>query len=175
MGITTGGTLRVTVSTTLITTTLPHVGPDGSASAPAFSFSGDTNTGIYRTTTDTLGIATGGTLRLSVSTAAVISTLRIEAPTGLGTTTPALTFTGDTDTGIAYEGANAFNLISQGFKVIEITSATLAKFNFPPIIASKTPTSASDSGVAGQFAYDGTYFYICIASGNWRRVAHASW
>ena len=34
--------------------------PDGNAGAPVFSFSGDTNTGLYRITSDTLGFATAG-------------------------------------------------------------------------------------------------------------------
>lgn len=34
--------------------------PDGSATTPAWSFTGDTNTGLYRPTTDQIGIATGG-------------------------------------------------------------------------------------------------------------------
>lgn len=175
MGITVGGTLRVTVSTTLITTTLPLVGPDGSAGAPAFSFSGDTNTGIYRTTTDTLGIATGGTLRLSVSTSAVISTLAYHAPTGLGATVPAFTFDGDTNTGLSYEGADNFNLVAGGNKVIQILSSGLAKFPYPPIIAASTPASASAAGTAGQFAYDSNYLYIAVGTNTWKRVAISSW
>lgn len=35
--------------------------PDGSAGAPSITFSGDTNTGIYRSGIDTLNFATGGT------------------------------------------------------------------------------------------------------------------
>lgn len=38
-----------------------------------------------------------------------------------------------------------------------------------------TPASASAAGVAGTIQYDSSYIYVCIASGNWKRVAIASW
>lgn len=41
--------------------------PDGSGGSPAITFSGDTNTGIYRIASDTLGIATGGSERCRLS------------------------------------------------------------------------------------------------------------
>lgn len=37
------------------------LGANGSASAPSYSFSSDTNTGVYRSAADTLGFATAGT------------------------------------------------------------------------------------------------------------------
>jgi len=40
---------------------------DGSSSAPAFSFVGDTNTGFYCSTTDTIAATTGGTQRLTIN------------------------------------------------------------------------------------------------------------
>ena len=40
---------------------------DGSASSPGISFSGDTNTGIYRTAGDKIAITTGGTERMRVT------------------------------------------------------------------------------------------------------------
>ena len=44
---------------------------DGSASAPSISFSADTNTGIFRSGTDTLDVTTGGTTRATFSTTGV--------------------------------------------------------------------------------------------------------
>jgi hypothetical protein len=41
-------------------------GGNGSAGTPAFSFSGDTNTGMYNAGADTLGFSTGGTARMSI-------------------------------------------------------------------------------------------------------------
>jgi hypothetical protein len=44
-------------------------GGNGSASTPAFSFSGDTNTGMYNITADTLGFATNGGERVRITAA----------------------------------------------------------------------------------------------------------
>lgn len=41
--------------------------------------------------------------------------------------------------------------------------------------AARTPASASAPGTAGDFCYDGSYFYICTATNTWRRAAHATW
>lgn len=39
----------------------------------------------------------------------------------------------------------------------------------------KTPASAAAAGNAGDFGWDGTYFYICVSNATWHRVAHATW
>jgi hypothetical protein len=58
------------------------------AAAPAYSFTGDTNTGMYRIGADNFGISTAGTLRFDISTSAITSTLQIVAPTIKLTTAP---------------------------------------------------------------------------------------
>lgn len=65
----TGGTARFTLSTTAMTTTLPLRGQDGTASAPSLSFSGDTNCGVFRATTDVLGFSTAGSERARINAA----------------------------------------------------------------------------------------------------------
>jgi hypothetical protein len=54
-------------------------GGNGSAATPAFSFSGDTNTGMYNVGADTLGFATAGTARMIISSSGNV---------GIGTTAP---------------------------------------------------------------------------------------
>lgn len=68
LGFSTGGTLRLDISTTAFTGTLPFRGQDGSNTAPAWSYSGDTNTGAYRVGADQLGFTAGGTLKAQVDT-----------------------------------------------------------------------------------------------------------
>jgi hypothetical protein len=48
--------------------------PVGSASAPAFSFTGDTNTGIYSPGADQVAVATNGTGRLFVDASGNVDT-----------------------------------------------------------------------------------------------------
>lgn len=44
-----------------------------------------------------------------------------------------------------------------------------------PLITNRTPSSASDTGVKGQIAWDTNYLYICSATDTWLRVAIATW
>lgn len=37
------------------------------------------------------------------------------------------------------------------------------------------PASASATGTAGQIAYDGSYFYVCVSSNVWVRASLATW
>ena len=37
------------------------------------------------------------------------------------------------------------------------------------------PSTASDSGVAGSIAYDSDFFYVCVDTDTWKRVALSTW
>lgn len=37
------------------------------------------------------------------------------------------------------------------------------------------PSTASSTGLAGTFAYDSSYFYVCTATDTWKRVALSTW
>lgn len=37
------------------------------------------------------------------------------------------------------------------------------------------PASAASAGVAGQVAYDASFFYVCYGSGNWLRTPLSTW
>ena len=54
------GTNRVLINETAVTSALPIRGANGSASAPALSFSGDTDTGIYLPTANNIAVTAGG-------------------------------------------------------------------------------------------------------------------
>jgi len=43
------------------------------------------------------------------------------------------------------------------------------------VIAGNAPSTQTDTGTAGEIAWDGDYFYACIASNDWRRTAMAKW
>ena len=60
LGIATNGVLRLTATTAQFTGTLPWRGQNGTAAAPAFSFSGNTSTGVYLVSSNVLGLAVNG-------------------------------------------------------------------------------------------------------------------
>jgi len=75
------------------------------ASAPSYSWTGDTNTGMYRVGTDQLGFATGGVARITVSTSAITCTLPVSASSfsTLGTITTSGTITAATMKATSYQ------------------------------------------------------------------------
>ena len=92
------------------------------ATAPSFSFTGDTDTGIFRTGTNSLGLTTGGTVRLTLSTSALVSTLPFDAPDGTAGA-PAFTFSGDPDTGIFRPATNTLAFTEGGVEAMRIDSS----------------------------------------------------
>lgn len=44
-----------------------------------------------------------------------------------------------------------------------------------PILPTKTPASATATGIAGEICWDASYIYICTATDTWKRVAIAAW
>jgi hypothetical protein len=113
LAISTGGTQRLTTTTTAVTSTLPVIHPLGAAATPSLTFTGDTNTGIYSPGADQVAISTNGTQRLTTDTAAVTSTLPVVHPLGAAAT-PSLTFAGDLNTGIYSPGADQVAVATNG-------------------------------------------------------------
>lgn len=109
----TGGTERLSISTTAVTSTLPMYMNAGTAAAPSHTFSGDTNTGMFSDVADTLKFTAGGTERASISTTAVTSTLPIYNADG-AVATPSITFTADTNTGFYRPSADAIGVSCGG-------------------------------------------------------------
>lgn len=68
VAVVTGGTQRFTVDTASVTSTLPWLGPNGSAGSPALAPSSDTNTGMFFNGGDSLSLSTGGTSRVQLTT-----------------------------------------------------------------------------------------------------------
>ena len=62
------GGLSITGPTT---STGKYLAPSGSAAAPAYGFSADTDNGLFYYTTDSIGITTGGTHRYTANTAGI--------------------------------------------------------------------------------------------------------
>jgi hypothetical protein len=148
LGFATSGVLRLTIGTAAIVPSLVIMGEDGAVGGAAFSFSSDSNTGMYSAGADVLGFTVGGTQRLSLSTATATFAIAISGTsavfsgdvsaanlnstgyvrTGNGSaSTPSHSFTNDTDTGmyIVTAGELAFS-VNNGLRLgITPTTATL--------------------------------------------------
>jgi hypothetical protein len=99
-----GGTDRLVLTNDTVTTNSSvgiSLGKDGANSAGglAMYFAGDTNTGFYRSATDTFEIVAGGTRTLAVGNGTIKVLGSTLGPDG-STSDPTFAFTSDTDTGI---------------------------------------------------------------------------
>ncbi|MCB9839527.1 tail fiber domain-containing protein [Candidatus Nomurabacteria bacterium] len=101
--------------TTVITSGRLIQAADGAVGGPAYSFSSDTNTGMYNIAADTLGFSTGGTERLRVDT------------------------NGAAFNGLFRAGGNYYNVVSYNYNGTP-TNAIKIKTNIPYTSSSQMPT-----------------------------------
>jgi hypothetical protein len=132
LGFATNGTLRLTVNNaTSITSTLPYYAPNGSNTAPVFTFTSDPNTGMYNVGAEQLGFATNGTLRLTVNNAtSITSTLPYYGPNG-SNTAPTFTFTSDPNTGMYNVGAEQLGFSTNGTLRLTVDGSTSVTSTLP--------------------------------------------
>ena len=81
--------------------------------------------------------------------------------------------------GIASELTSAEHTYGQLSQLLHITDTNEVYIHdgteFVPIITNRTPSSATDTGVKGQVAYDTNYIYVCVNSNVWKRVSISTW
>lgn len=162
----------------------------GTAAAPSITFSGDTNTGIYRTGTDGLGITTGGVLRLvadNTGLVTVAANLAVNGDTTLGdaagdsVTVNAQTINALNDTTIFQKtvngGATAFEVRNPGTgnataRLVLRTTDTadaFVVFNMDNNSGSSPSASlASGAGLTGGISHNFAGYY-------WRDVGGTEW
>jgi hypothetical protein len=95
-----------------------------SAGTPTYSWSGDTNTGLFTPGADIAAISAGGTERLRVSAGGVSSSANFFAPNG-AVGTPSYSFAGDTNTGMYWVSADALGFSAGGTQRGRFTTAGL--------------------------------------------------
>ena len=133
----------------------------GTAAAPSLSIVGDGNTGIYSPGADQLAVATNGTQRLTVDTAATTSTLPIVHPLG-AVGTPSITFTGDLNTGIYSPTADTIAFAEGGVEAMRLNSS-----GFVGIGTSSPVTRLDLSGNYGQNIVAVAALNIDCSTGNY--------
>ncbi len=120
LGFSTGGTVRLTLNTASLTSTLPLLAPAGTVSAPSVSLSGDTNTGLYSIAADRLGFAAGGALIFEAKYAGTSPQLIVANG---DSDHPSISFTGATSSGLYRSGANEFSLVAGTSQIGVVTTA----------------------------------------------------
>lgn len=130
---------------------------------------------FYNTTASTPSMLLSGTGYSGGTSTTTKPTLLIE-PTG---TTSTGWSTSGTKLGVNAESGFAGNLLDLQLNATsklkidkdgKLTS-TATTIN----IATKTPSSASDTGTTGDVAWDSSYIYVCVATNTWKRVAISTW
>lgn len=124
LGFSIGGVFTMSISVAAgIFSILPFVAPLGTAALPSYTFGGDVDTGMFESAANTIGWATGGVSRLSLSTASLTSTLVVLGPAG-AVGAPTYSFSGDPDTGILSGGVNTLNITTGGANRCIISAAS---------------------------------------------------
>ena len=149
-GVATGGTLRFSVSTSLVTSTLVFRGPDGSATAPTYSFTSDTDTGFYLGATGSIGITHSGVFRVAISSTLFSVTLPVQGADG-SAGTPEFSFTSDPNTGMYSVGADQLGFSTGGTLRLTLTTARLDAAL--PIQLQGYTVATLPAGVEGDTAY----------------------
>ena len=150
----------------------------GTASAPAYSWSSDTNTGMWRVTADQLGFATGGANRLTISSTAITSQVYITAPSfkaynSTDSVYTELTYVPGSGGGGIYGGGNLYlntNTGQTALTNIYLQAGTSTSFVGGNISrqageSSATATAGGSIYDVGGHSYDGDGGFIGLAGG----------
>lgn len=114
----------------------------GSVSAPAISFTGDSNTGIYSPGADALTLVCGGVAQIAVGNSYATFIAPLFAPAGTAGS-PSLSFASDTDNGLYRIGADNIGFSLGGTKRIDYSTTLI---DFSVATRARLATSAETSG-----------------------------
>lgn len=123
-----GLVVTTTTATALIVAAACQLSVDvATAAAPAYSFTGDLDTGIYHAAANQLGLAAAGLVSLTISATALVvgASIQISADAGGTAAAPAYSFTGDLDVGIYRVGANSLGFSTNGLIAANFTTSAL--------------------------------------------------
>jgi len=125
---------------------------DGAVGAPAFSFTSDTDCGVYRIGANNLGVSVNGAKVLDIDTSGLGVTGTISPSVGWtfpdgAVGTPAYSFSADTDTGIYRIGADNMGIATNGAKVVDVDATGLNAIIGPTTPAAGDFTTVSASSV----------------------------
>tara|TARA_R110002072_G_scaffold217058_1_gene374655 strand:- start:117 stop:1223 length:1107 start_codon:yes stop_codon:yes gene_type:complete len=133
---------NVTIAASGGAASFPLEAPNGSVGTPSYSFSTDTNTGMYLTSGDTLSFAATGIERLRISA----SGLQV-IPDGTAAT-PGISFTGNTNTGFYQPAASEIAVSANGAETFRFGADGDIEIVGDPGAAGQVLTSGGASSAA---------------------------
>lgn len=156
IGWTAGGTRSLALDATELTfSSGVRIGADvGSAGSPSISFTADTNTGIYRSSADTIAFSTGGSARAAIGTTDFTINIPIFGSDGL-VGTPFYTFDSDRNTGVWRVTADTVGISGGGVQGIQVDNSSTAThtrllvFDVDNNTVERVTVGVADSGGAG--------------------------
>jgi hypothetical protein len=102
---------------------------DGDQKSPSLYFSNDTDTGIYREGANAIGFTTNGSQKLHIHNLHLEAFQPLRLPLG-SVSSPSLTFSGDTNTGIYSSTGDAMSLVCGGNSIITLINNDKINTNF---------------------------------------------
>ncbi len=173
---------------------------DGTASIPSIAFLNSYQTGFYRPSANEISISLNATRLFDFRTSGTSAKLEFRGTAPIikcddASADLSLRSGGATYGEILIQNENSnIDIKPAGSGLVKISDA----YTLPGIVTSAdgyvlscqtdgstlwdhphaiagTPSSSTASGKAGSIQYDSSYFYVCIATNTWRRVAISSW
>ena len=174
------GTITMTADDIVLSADQVQI-PDGSASAPALTFSatGQQDVGIYRSGTDEISFATGGGQRWIIDSSGFLKGTSATGSVAMrnsttGASSPDYSFRGDTNTGMYRAGADQIGFATNGAQRLLVDNSVVAVqaglFRLPVKASTGDPT-ATDEGDMYVNSVDNVL--KVYEGGSWRTVA--SW
>lgn len=157
--------VKLTIADEDVTFYTPVIFPSGAAATPAITFTGDTNTGIYRSAANTLRIVGDGTAIAtffgnSIGDSYLQLDQQLRAASG-SLSLPSVSFTGDTDTGLYNPSANNISIVSNGSSVATISPSTITTNASTMQVLADSTTALRVQSANGNF----TYFTVSTSTG----------
>lgn len=158
LALSVGGAALFDLSATFLDiNTVPLRLQNGTVGAPALTFSGDPDVGIYYIAADQFGFATNGVLRLDIRNSGLVmntGTVLFVQDGLVGT--PGFAFAADADTGIYRVGANVLGIASNGTFVASFNTGEI-RLDSPLLRANGIHNGTAPTGSANQYIASGTY------------------
>ena len=100
-----------------------------------------------------------GDLRVRVPAASLPSVLTLKSPDTVV----------ENGTGAVFDVISAVGEFGGAGACLQLRKSQTAGAGISP------PATSGATGAAGQTSYDSNYFYVCVGTNNWKRVALSSW